>query len=161
MISYYVLLIGAGGVGLAALSLARTMFDAAVIVADIDPSRLQAVREAGADQVIDPTADGAARRIREFTGGGAAAAVDFMGAAASAAFGLGVVGAGGTLVVVGLFGWILPVRLPLLPLRQLTVRGSFVDSLAEMTTLIDLVQNGRQLRFRAGPAAGRGSGRPQ
>ena len=139
----HLLLIGAGGVGLAALSLARTILDATVMVADIETTRLQAAREAGPVEVIDPTAEGAAKRVRQITGGGAVATIDFVGSTASASFGLDTMGVGGTLVIVGLFGGLLPVRLPLIPLKQLTVRGSFVGSLAEMRELIDLVGTGQ------------------
>lgn len=151
----HLLLIGAGGVGLAALSVARTVLDAVVVVADIDPIRRQAAREAGADQVIDPTTEGAAKRVKQITGGGAVATIDFVGSTTSASFGLSVMSVGGTLVIVGLFGGLLPVRLPLIPLRQLTVRGSFVGSLAEMQALVDLVGTGRvaPLTVRTRPLA--------
>ena len=73
---------------------------------------------------------------------GAAAAIDFVGSAQSAAFALGALAPGGTLVVVGLFGGALKLSLPLLPLKQLTLRGSYVGSLAEMAELMTLARGG-------------------
>mgnify|MGYP002854802076 FL=1 len=83
-----------------------------------------------------------ARKIRELTGGKGAAIVDFVGSEESAGLAVNVLSQGGTLVVVGLFGGRLKLRLPLLPLKQLTVRGSYVGSLEEMASLIAFVRTG-------------------
>ena len=134
--------IGLGGVGFAALRLAQALTDASIVVADVDDATLQAGAEAGAE-VVDARAADAAKQIRRATGGGAAAAIDFVGSERSAALGLGVLATGGLLVVVGLFGGELRASLPLWPLRSLTVQGSYVGSLAEMRELMQLAGTGR------------------
>ncbi len=135
-------IIGLGGVGFAALRLAQALTDASIVVADVDDATLEAGAAAGAE-VVDARAPDAARRIRRATGGGAAAAIDFVGSERSAALGLGVLATGGLLVVVGLFGGELRASLPLWPLRSLTVQGSYVGSLAEMRELMQLAGTGR------------------
>ena len=135
-------IIGLGGVGFAALRLAQALTDATIVVSDVDDATLQAGAEAGVE-VVDARAPDAARRIRRATGGGAAAAIDFVGSESSAALGLGVLATGGLLVVVGLFGGELRASLPLWPLRNLTVQGSYVGSLAEMRELMQLGEAGR------------------
>ena len=135
-------IIGLGGVGFAALRLAQALTDASIVVADVDDATLQAGAEAGAE-VVDARAPDAARRIRRATGGGAAAAIDFVGSESSAGLGLGVLATRGLLVVVGLFGGELRASLPLWPLRSLTVQGSYVGSLAEMRELMQLAGTGR------------------
>ena len=135
-------IIGLGGVGFAALRLAQALTGASIVVADVDDATLQAGAEAGAE-VVDARAPDAARRIRRATGGGAAAAIDFVGSESSAALGLGVIATRGLLVVVGLFGGELRASLPLWPLRSLTVQGSYVGSLAEMRELMQLAGAGR------------------
>ena len=137
------LLIGAGGVGLAALGLARTLFDGQIVVVDIDDDRLAAASEAGADVVLNAGAKDTTRQIRSLSGGGVRAAVDFVGSAQSASLGLASLGQGGELVVVGLFGGAMPLAVPMLPLKQLTIRGSYVGSLHEMAELTALVRQGR------------------
>ena len=92
---------------------------------------------------MNPTALEAAQQVKRRTGGGVAAAIDFVGSAESSAFGVGALAPGGTLVVVGLFGGALSLSLPLLPLKQLTIRGSYVGSLPEMAALMTLVRSGR------------------
>jgi len=136
------LVIGAGGVGGAAISLARTLIDTKLIVADISSTHRRAALNAGADAAVDPRDDDVTKKIRKFTGGEVAAIVDFVGSEESAGFAVNVLSQGGVLVVVGLFGGILKLRLPLLPLKQLTVRGSYVGSLEEMASLIALVRTG-------------------
>ncbi len=138
-----VLIIGAGGLGLMALSVARAMCDNQVIVADIDPRKLEAAREAGADVVIDAAGDNAAAEVRKMAGGGVAAAIDFVGAPATASLGLDSLRRGGTLVLVGLFGGSLSLALPLVPMRARRIVGSFVGTLEETREMLALVRDGR------------------
>ena len=138
----HLVIVGLGGVGFAALRLAQALTNASILVADIDDATLQAGAEAGAE-VVDARAPDAAKRIRRATGGGAAAVIDFVGSEKSAALGLGVLATGGLLVVVGLFGGELRASLPLWPLRDLTMQGSYVGSLAEMRELMALAAAGR------------------
>ena len=141
----HLLVIGIGGVGFAALSLARAVLGDVVdiVAADVDPERLERARAAGASETIDTTAPDAVKQVKRLTGGGAIAAIDFAGGRRSATFGMSALGAGGTLIVVGLLGGSLGVSLPLLPLKQLTIRGSYVGSLLEMDQLMRLVRAGR------------------
>jgi len=58
----------AGGVGLAAVELGKVL-GARVIAAASSPKRVALAREHGADEVIDYTAEGLRRRVKELTGG--------------------------------------------------------------------------------------------
>ena len=49
----------------------------------------------------------------------------------------------GALIIVGLFGGALQVSLPLLPLKDVTIRGSDSGSLSEMGELMELAKAGR------------------
>ena len=135
-------IVGLGGVGFAALRLAQALTNASIVAVDVDDATLQAGAEAGAE-VVDARAPDAARQVRGATGGGAAAVIDFVGSESSAALALGVLATSGLLVVVGLFGGELRASLPLWPLRNLTVQGSYVGSLAEMRELMELAEAGR------------------
>lgn len=138
----HLLLVGLGGVGMAALGLAPSVVASEVIAADVDADKREAASARGAAGTVDAAAQDAARQVRRRTGGGAAAAIDFVGSARSAAFALGSLAPGGTLVVVGLFGGALRLSLPLLPLKHLTIRGSYVGSPAEMAELMALARAG-------------------
>ena len=136
-------IIGAGGVGFAGLQLARALFDAELIVVEVDAVKLEAARRAGAAHVVDAREDDAARQLKRLTNGGCAAVVDFAGSTSSAALGFRTVAKSGGLVVVGLLGGSLSVPLPLLVLKDLAVQGSDLGSLEEMGELMRLVRAGR------------------
>lgn len=137
------LLIGAGGVGLSGLHLAKEQTSARIVVADVDPVKRQLAEAAGAFAVIDNSRDDALAEVMDLSNGGVRAAIDFVGAAPSSKFGLGSLRKGGALIVVGLYGGALPVALPLLPGRSLTIQGSYVGTLDQMKALVTLGQTGR------------------
>ena len=137
------LIIGAGGVGLSAVNVARAVTPARLVVADIDPDKRAAAIAAGAAETIDNGADGAARSLVKATRGGVAAAIDFVGAPVTTKFGMDVLRKGGTHVIVGLYGSELAMSLPMFPFKLMTVRGSFTGTLDELGQLIDLAKAGR------------------
>jgi len=135
-----VVIIGAGGLGLMCLALHRAMGGKAAIVVDIDPVKRQAARRAGAQAVIDGNAADAAKEIIEATKGGAWAVIDLVGASRTVQLGIDSLVKGGKVIVVGLFGGDIAVPTPSLPLRAMTIQGSYVGSLTEMAELLDLVR---------------------
>lgn len=137
------LLIGAGGVGLSGVRLASHLFENAnVIVAEVDRSKWDLARAAGAADVIDPTADGALRALMKATGGGVSAAIDFVGAGASFAFGLGALRKEGRLVSVGLLGGSTTIVPAMLSLKAVSIVGSYVGSLQELQELLAIARRG-------------------
>ncbi len=138
-----ILMIGAGGVGLSGLHMAKELTQAKIVVADIDPGKRAVAKAAGAFEVIDNGADDAVQQIMEVTDGGARAAIDFVGSVATGKFGLTSLRKGGRLIVVGLYGGALPVALPLMPVRALTIQGSYVGTLDELKDLVSLGQAGK------------------
>ena len=133
--------IGAGGVGLSGIRLAKQVCGVAPIVVEIDRGKWDIAREAGACEVIDPSADGASKAFMKATGG-AAAVVDFVGAGISFTFGFGLLRKGGRLVSVGLLGGSTSIVPALLALRSVSVIGSYVGSLAEMRELMAIAASG-------------------
>ena len=136
------LIIGAGGVGQSAISIARAMFGFGPLVADIDPAKREAALAAGASEAVDPREQDLRRRLLGQTEGGFAAAIDFVGMGVTAELGLSTIRKGGKLIVVGLFGGALTIALPTLPLRGVSVVGSYVGSLDEMAQLMVLARSG-------------------
>ena len=136
------LIIGAGGVGLSGIRLARKMFDASIIVAELDKTKWDMARDAGATEVIDPSADGAAKALFKATGGGVAATIDFVGAASTFAFGHGALRKAGKLVCVGLFGGSTSIVPAMLAMKAVNISGSYVGSLQEMNELMAIARAG-------------------
>jgi alcohol dehydrogenase/propanol-preferring alcohol dehydrogenase len=135
------LIIGAGGVGLSGVRMAAATLGVKPVVAEIDRSKWDLARAAGAADCIDPT-DADATKTFMKASGGAAAVIDFVGAAATFSYGLNALRKGGKLVCVGLFGGSAPVMPAMLPLRAVTITGSYVGSLAEMGELMALARQG-------------------
>jgi alcohol dehydrogenase, propanol-preferring len=133
-------IIGAGGLGLMCLELHKAMGGLSAIVVDIDPVKRAAATKAGAQVVVDAGAADAVKQIVAATGGGAWGIIDFVGSSASAQLGLGCVAKGGKYVIVGLFGGDVTVPLPSLPMRAITIQGSYVGSLGDLKELITLVR---------------------
>lgn len=137
-----VVIIGAGGVGMMALQIALSK-GIRPIVCDIDDSRLEAARELGARAVLNSSDRASVKEIKKMTGGGAFAALDFVGAEASVNFGLGTLRKGGKLIIVGLYGGALNVPLPFIPMSARIIQGTYVGSLKEMGELMELVRAGK------------------
>jgi D-arabinose 1-dehydrogenase-like Zn-dependent alcohol dehydrogenase len=134
-----VVIIGAGGVGLMGVTLARKMGASEVIAVDIDAAKRDAALEAGATRAIDGAAPDAVKQIHAATGGGAWGVIDFVGSSQTVNLAIGSITKGGTVVVVGLFGGEVTVPTPFLPLRAMTLSGSYVGSHAEIAELLELV----------------------
>jgi D-arabinose 1-dehydrogenase-like Zn-dependent alcohol dehydrogenase len=137
------LTIGAGGVGLAAVNMARTLYDTGPVVADIDAAKRKAALDAGASAAIDPADPDVRKVLLKETGGGFSAGIDFVGAESSAGFGLSVLRKGGRIYVVGLFGGSIEIPLATLPIRVVSVIGAFTGSLPEFRELMALAREGR------------------
>lgn len=133
-------IIGAGGLGLMCLALHQKMDGHSAIVVDIDPAKRDAAKQAGAVAVVDPKAADAVDRIKALTNGGAWAVIDLVGSSQSARLGYDSLVKGGKYVIVGLYGGDLTVSLPPIPMRALTIQGSYVGSVPEMAELMDLVR---------------------
>ncbi len=138
----WLLILGAGGVGLSGLQIARALGHKRIALADIDPAKRELALAEGAHLVVDPRDPGALAEMQALQGG-VAAAIDFVGAGETANFGIAAIRKAGTYVAVGLFGGDIQLSVPLLVLRAITLRGSYVGNLGELRELIALVKSGR------------------
>jgi len=135
-----IVIIGGGGLGLMCLALHKAMGGKAAIVVDIDSAKREAARKAGAKTVIDGNASDAAKQITAATDGGAWAVIDLVGASSTVQLAIDSLVKGGKVIVVGLFGGDITLPTASLPLRSMTLQGSYVGSLTEMAELLDLVR---------------------
>ena len=120
-----ILVIGAGGVGLMGVRFAKSVLGREPIVADIDEGKRKLALENGAAAAVDPRDKEARKQMMELTGGtGVGAAIDFVGAEASAQFGWRALGRGGRLIVVGLFGGTFSTPMPMFAFTGNQIMGS-------------------------------------
>jgi alcohol dehydrogenase/propanol-preferring alcohol dehydrogenase len=137
-----VLIVGAGGVGLSGVRLAKAALGVAPIVADVDRSKWPLAMAAGASATVDPADPEAVKALMKSTGGGVVGAIDFVGAGESFAFAFGALAKGGKLVSVGMFGGATSFTPAMLPFKAATLVGSYVGSLQELRELIAIAQQG-------------------
>lgn len=137
-----VVLVGAGGLGLAAISILRALGHRAIVSVDIDPDKRQNAQQAGATSVVDGNGPDVTQRILDAAGGPVLAVIDLVNGTATAAFAFAALRKGGKLIQVGLFGGELTVALPTMATRALTVQGSYVGNPKELRELVALAQGG-------------------
>ncbi|KQW18617.1 alcohol dehydrogenase [Afipia sp. Root123D2] len=135
-----IVIFGAGGLGLMALTLLKAMGGKGAIVVDIDPLKREAAEKAGALATVDGGAEDALAQLAAKAGGPIRAAIDLVGNAQTAQLGFDCLTKGGKLLIVGLFGGGAPWALPLIPIKAITIQGSYVGNLRETQELVDLVR---------------------
>jgi D-arabinose 1-dehydrogenase-like Zn-dependent alcohol dehydrogenase len=137
------LIIGAGGLGLASVAISPLVTEAQLIVADIDPVKLEAAQKQGAHLVFDSRTADAAAALKLAAGGPIRGVIDFVGSRQTAELALAVAVKGTVIVIVGMMGGSLEIPLPLMSPRNLTIRGSHVGTLDELKTLLAFAEQGR------------------
>jgi propanol-preferring alcohol dehydrogenase len=133
---------GAGGVGLIAIALAERVLGTKAYVIETSPARREAALAAGAKDAIDPASLEDSRAFSARIGGRLTAAIDFVGAGATAALAFENLTMGGKIVSIGLLGGAFEVPLPMLALRALTIQGSYVGTLSDLRDVVLLAKQG-------------------
>jgi D-arabinose 1-dehydrogenase-like Zn-dependent alcohol dehydrogenase len=135
-----IVIFGAGGLGLMALSLLQAMGGKGALVVDIDARKRKAAEEAGALATVDGSAPDALQQLVAKAGEPIRAVIDLVGNEKTTQLGFDCLTKGGKLVIVGLFGGGAPWALPLIPIKAITIQGSYVGNLRETQELLDLVR---------------------
>jgi alcohol dehydrogenase, propanol-preferring len=135
-----IVIVGAGGLGLMALSLLKAMGGRGAIVVDIDAKKREAAEKAGALATVDGKAADALEQLQKKASEPIRAVIDLVGNAQTTQLGFDCLTKGGKLVIVGLFGGGATFALPLIPIKAVTIQGSYVGNLRETQELLDLVR---------------------
>jgi len=138
----WIAVMGAGGLGLNAIAIGKAMGFEKIVACDIDPAKLDAAKDMGADAVLNTDEPGALDGLRKITGGQLLGVLDTVGLPQTARLGVHALTKMGRYVVVGLHGGDFKMPLPWLPQRVMTVRGSYVGSCNDLRELIELVRSG-------------------
>ena len=134
----FIVLIGAGGVGTNGILLLPHIHDAKIIVVDTDPVKRENARSNGAKHCLSP--EEMLENLNDFNGK-IAGVIDFVGNEKTANLALSIVKKGGTIVIVGLYGGSLSISLPLIPMRSINIKGSYVGELRELKELVELINS--------------------
>ena len=147
----FLVIIGAGGLGLMAIQLAKAITKAKIICIDTDDKKFETAKKMGADFVVNTNVIGSVstgtggpveKIISICNGKGADSVIDFVNAPQTAKTGLAVLRKRGNLVLVGLFGGSIDLSLVTIPLKSLTIQGAYTGNYNDMVELIELAKKG-------------------
>lgn len=136
-------IIGAGGLGLMGVQIARAVTNANIICVDIDEAKLVTAKELGADHTVNSKDPDAVQKIMSLCNSkGADCVIDFVNAPPTFKMGLAVIRKRGTMVLVGLFGGAVELPLVTVPLKAITIVGAYTGNYNDMLELLGLARRG-------------------
>jgi propanol-preferring alcohol dehydrogenase len=147
----FLLIIGAGGLGLMAIQIAKAITKAKIICIDNDDKKFDTAKKMGADFVVNTSVSGSLssgtgspvdKIISICNGKGADSVIDFVNAPQTVRTALGVIRKRGNIVLVGLFGGSLEVSLVTIPLKSIVIQGAYTGNYTDMVELLDLARKG-------------------
>ena len=143
-----ILVIGLGGVGLAAILGAKAAGASKIIAADINPKKREIAKSFGANYVIDSSDKNSLNYLKDITGGGVDISVEFAGAISALEFAFNATKRGGTTVTAALPNP--EARLKLSPVtlvgQEKTIKGSYLGGCIpsiDIPAYIELYKSGR------------------
>ncbi|MFL6469413.1 MAG: alcohol dehydrogenase [Nitrososphaeraceae archaeon] len=138
-----VVIVGAGGLGLMAMQIAKAISGAKIIAMDLDDQKLDIAKKNGADNTINSKKQDPLKAIMELTDKmGADAIIDFVNASKTVETDMQMLRRRAKLVLVGLFGGELKLNLITMPTRAYKIIGSYTGSISEMVELVSLAKRG-------------------
>jgi 2-desacetyl-2-hydroxyethyl bacteriochlorophyllide A dehydrogenase len=140
-----VLVIGAGGLGLHAVQIAKLAGASPVIAVDTRRAQLDRAKRSGADVVVDAAAESVVDAVLAVTAGvGVDVAAEFIGAPATIRQAVECLRIGGRAVIVGLGAEPITLLPPTVFVRkQLQLLGSYGGTLGTLQRVLQLVASGR------------------
>lgn len=139
----FLVIIGAGGLGLMGVQIAHAISTAKIVCVDLDDTKLKTAKEMGADFVVNSKDSDAVQKILSICNDkGADSVVDFVNAPPTVKTGLAVLRKRGNLILVGLFGGSLELSLVTIPLKSITIQGAYTGNYDDMVELLDLARKG-------------------
>jgi L-iditol 2-dehydrogenase len=133
-----VLVVGAGNIGLLAIQVFKAFGCNPVIAADIDESKLEWARKAGADVVINSSTTDLGQEVRKYIDRGVDVAVEAVGVTAAIQSAIDSLRKGGNLTLIGNVTPTVEFPLQSIVIRQISVNGSCGSS-GEYPTCLDMI----------------------
>jgi D-arabinose 1-dehydrogenase-like Zn-dependent alcohol dehydrogenase len=138
----WIVVMGAGGLGLMAVAMLKAMGHERIVSCDIDASKFAAARAAGAAETFNAADADTLARLQALPGG-VAGAVDLVGATQTAQLAMASLRKGGRYVIVGLYGGEITLSMVGTVQRALTVQGSYVGNPQELREVVALAREGK------------------
>ena len=138
-----VVIVGAGGLGLMAIQLAKAVTGARIIAMDLDDKKLEFAKKEGADTTVNSKNEDPIKAIMELTDKmGADAVIDFVNASKTVESDMQFLRRRARVVLVGLFGGELKLSLVSMPTRAYKLIGSYTGTISDLIELVSLAKRG-------------------
>jgi propanol-preferring alcohol dehydrogenase len=138
-----VVIVGAGGLGLMAIQLAKAISGARIIALDLSDEKLRTAKQNGADDIINSKKEDAVKSVMEFTDNlGADAVMDFVNSSKTVETEMQFLRRRAKVILIGLFGGEVKLNLVSMPTKALRLIGSYTGSIADVTELLSLAKRG-------------------
>lgn len=138
-----VLLIGAGGLGLSAISVLKAYGHKNIVSVDISDEKLSAAAAAGATKTVNSSGASAASDILAATNGPVIAVIDFVNSSSTAGMVMGLIAKGAKWVQVGVMGGSIEMSLVANIFKGLTIFGNITGNLEELRKLVEMGKQGK------------------
>ena len=139
----FLVIIGAGGLGLMSVQIAKAITKSTIICADHDDNKLAAAKKLGADHTVNSKDPEAVQKIISICNNkGAECVIDFVNAPSTVKMGLALLRKRGNLILVGLFGGSAEFVLPTIPLKAITIQGAYTGNYKSLVELVELAKKG-------------------
>jgi len=138
-----ILIVGAGGLGLMGVQIAKALTNSNIICADLDDKKLNSAKELGATHIVNTKEPDAIKEIMSICNEkGVDSIIDFVNAPPTVKMDLSIIRKCGNIVLVGLFGGSVDLSLVSVPLKAITIQGAYTGNYNDMIELIRLAQSG-------------------
>lgn len=138
-----VLLIGAGGLGLAAISVLKSFGHNYIVTADISDEKLKTATAAGATKIVNTSGPSAYDDIIAATNGTVLAVIDFVNSSGTARLVNSLVAKGAKWVQVGVMGGSIELSLVANIFKGLTIFSNITGNLQELQNVVKLAREGK------------------
>jgi len=139
----FIVIVGAGGLGLMGVQIAKAITDAKIICVDLDDQKLNTAKEMGADFIVNSKESNTSQKIMSICNDkGADSVVDFVNNPPTVKLDFAILRKRGNLVLVGLFGGSFELSLVTIPLKSITIQGAYTGNYTDMVELLALARKG-------------------
>ena len=139
----FLVIVGAGGLGLMGVQIASAITNAKIVCVDLDDAKLETAKNMGAHFTVNSKDPETVKKILSICNDkGADSVVDFVNAPPTVKTSLAVLRKRGNLVLVGLFGGSLEISLVTIPMKSIIIQGAYTGNYNDMVDLLDLARKG-------------------
>jgi alcohol dehydrogenase, propanol-preferring len=140
-----IVIVGAGGLGLMAVQVAKAIFKSRITVIDVNDQKLAEARKLGADNIINTKEkQDVVKEVKDLTNGsGTDVVIDFVNNNITSINSFNMLRKRGKVIMVGLFGGSMELNLPMIPLRGYTLTGAYTGTFQDLTELVKLASDGK------------------